>query len=32
MWADRTSISMNFMPRVLDNGKYSFVINTRNDG
>ena len=32
MWADRTSISMNFVPRILDNGKYSFVINTRNDG
>lgn len=32
MWADRTTISMNFMPRILDNGKYSFVIQNRNDG
>lgn len=31
MWAERTSISMNFMPKILDNGKYSFVVSPRGE-
>jgi uncharacterized protein (TIGR02466 family) len=26
LWADRTTISMNFMPKIINNGKYSFTI------
>lgn len=31
-WADRTSISMNFLPKVIDNGKYSFRIQDNKTG
>jgi len=31
-WADRTSISMNFLPKIIDNGKYSFRIQDNKNG
>ena len=30
-WEKRTSISMNFLPKTIDNGKYSFTIKEHGE-